>query len=880
MTNISWNRKEIRKIYDAKSAKFYKSHYPTKAKLLKQKYYKFSGIDVNKIEHLLRHMGKADMNKMDFNYCLDTEKSYNDCITVGKMDDTIKLQALQHNMDQLKQKYEELQRNYTNIYNKYEQLHREYQSTLSVDNNIDIVIQCLKDQSLNRVQYHNIMKTVLNAIKVNKSGHIRFETGDHVCNAIIVSEFNQNKESLLNSNAMQHHLKNLNNFIAIKCKCNDILIKHFMQSVISSNKWKAIIKTNLGMCDKLNKTQTIIQYIRSGGSLRAFFTNNAERNKLFGHRTTESEHVIRQAIRAEQLESEMYRKCYLEISDKEMKHNNGCKFKWMNTYYCDPTELICITLNKELITNGVICRTINGKNTLIVHMGMDKWAEGLMYSALLCTKTTNNNSPKRRRPVAFADPPAIESYHNVNKLLEPIRDELTLLKDNSCVFRIGNDCAILKCAMNKKMDLDIWRRQITRCPLNSFPKTMAECEMYKHNIRWNLINHNIDKLYIIDRAGEDVLNLWINLFPEIFICCDSINDIEYTYIYKYVKHTSNYSVQFERVGYGKFWGGPINLEPTEVVSNHGTIYFAFNSEADLTYLSLHDGGDLSGLDSRYNLGNHSSQYFCLHCQIDDKNDIFKDGTCYRTRYNILQNGKLFHHAHSINPNSKPSPLQMSKGVKGYHADPYPEASSVTPPLLHIDMGIMTHILDMHNICTRKMDLSVQIIQKKSMDDYKIFKNRYHHNIEGKQAKIYRQKFSVIAAAVSSTTFYLCMNAVLIKYNALMAVIGTSKPCIDESDCMNARRLLDDLDKRWTYMRSVVEYALSLGTKYHYLGHCVEYFEFWRLGLGFISEQSIENFHKTCSFVFRRYRNQRGLLRTKYSMHQLMLITSPLYQFES
>ena len=336
-------------------------------------------------------------------------------------------------------------------------------------------------------------------------------------------------------------------------------------------------------------------------------------------------------------------------------------------------------------------------------------------------------------------------------------------------------------------------------------------------------------------------------------------------------------MQFEKIGSGKFWCGAINLEPTELFSHHGNVCFSFDSEADLIYLAVHDGGDLSGLDSRYCLGNHSAEYFCVCCQGNDKNQLPAQDTYYRTSYNINRNAELYQYANNINPNSKPSPLQMSKGVKDYPADPYPEPSRITPSSLHIDMGVMTHVLDMHDECANRGGEMVQIQTQKALDDSKIFKNRYHHNLEGNQAKLYRQQFSAIASVISSTSFYVCMSGLMNKYNEFMSIVGSSKPWIEESDCERARQILLDIDNRWSYMRRVIDYASSLGAKYHYLGHCLDYVILWRMGLGFINEQSIEHFHKVCSGVFRRYINQRGILRTKYAMHQIMLITSPLYQ---
>ena len=114
------------------------------------------------------------------------------------------------------------------------------------------------------------------------------------------------------------------------------------------------------------------------------------------------------------------------------------------------------------------------------------------------------------------------------------------------------------------------------------------------------------------------------------------------------------------------------------------------------------------------------------------------------------------------------------------------------------------------------------------------------------------------------------------YNKLMRINGSSKCWVEEEECEEAKDLLEELDRCWTHARSLFSCAASLGAKYHYLSHCVEYMRLWRIGIGYISEQSVEGFHKTWSLVFRRYQNQRGLLRIKYEIRQLMLITSPLY----
>ena len=148
---------------------------------------------------------------------------------------------------------------------------------------------------------------------------------------------------------------------------------------------------------------------------------------MLGHGTTESEGVIRAAIGEEQLQTEMYKTCSLKILEKEMKYNNGNEYKTVNIFYCSPTEQISVSLGKELIANGIITLRVNGYPNIIVNLGMYKWEEGFMHSALLCTKTINNSSPRRRGLIVSAEKPVIESYYNAQKSLEPIYDELVLL---------------------------------------------------------------------------------------------------------------------------------------------------------------------------------------------------------------------------------------------------------------------------------------------------------------------------------------------------------------------------------------------------------------------------------------------------------------------
>eukprot|EP01083_Nonionella_stella_P104551 299819_1 len=69
---------------------------------------------------------------------------------------------------------------------------------------------------------------------------------------------------------------------------------------------------------------------------------------------------------------------------------------------------------------------------------------------------------------------------------------------------------------------------------------------------------------------------------------------------------------------------------------------------------------------------------------------------------------------------------------------------------------------------------------------------------------------------------------------------------------------------------------SLGAKFHYLYHQYEFMNLWRLSVGYEDEQSTERFNQICSNILLRYKSQRGLLRVKYFVQHMMLITCPKY----
>ena len=86
-----------------------------------------------------------------------------------------------------------------------------------------------------------------------------------------------------------------------------------------------------------------------------------------------------------------------------------------------------------------------------------------------------------------------------------------------------------------------------------------------------------------------------------------------------------------------------------------------------------------------------------------------------------------------------------------------------------------------------------------------------------------------------------------------------------------------LFKQWKHTKNECFIYKTLGTKFHYYKHIDEFIDIWQFPIGYIHEQSVESYHKIYNQLRRRYLNQRGKLRVKFSIEQLFLITSPLYQ---
>ena len=173
-------------------------------------------------EHLLRHMPQNE-TKNEFSYCLNRKRTYNDCKIISTPDHQTRLTLIQNEFDALKRKYDKLNQEFADVQLKYSTLKEKYKSLIELDRNIDITVKRLMNNELNKNQYHKIMKSVLNKAKVSKSGRRKFETGTHIARGLICSVSNESKTTLPEPASMASHVRNLNEFISIKCSNTDLL---------------------------------------------------------------------------------------------------------------------------------------------------------------------------------------------------------------------------------------------------------------------------------------------------------------------------------------------------------------------------------------------------------------------------------------------------------------------------------------------------------------------------------------------------------------------------------------------------------------------------------------------------------------------------------
>lgn len=544
----------------------------------------------------------------------------------------------------------------------------------------------------------------------------------------------------------------------------------------------------------------------------------------------------------------------------------------------NPFEQICSTFEKTLNAGSVRLRDVLGQKTLVVNFGADKCEDGTMFSILLCTQIKGNNSPLRRRPVAFILKPATDSTANLKRLLTPIKSALKLLKDNSSIFtiRIGKEyaCTILSCYQDVKDELDGKRRSYTKYEEKP-PRSLEDAEIQKRKRNWNLINYNIQRLYLlldVDLCyGKCKLNKY--RYPELFICVTKVCDVQEINILRKVKNISSDKSEYSVIGSGFFWNCMVDLDESSICREGGTQFIEFDNEhnpMELIYLCIHDGGDLDCFDKRYVLGNHASTNFCVCCHSKEKYGSTKQGTSYRTCISIQSNATKCQDVkqNKVVLQTKQTALQYSKGVKETPADPYPGASRITHSFLHINMGMCTAFLEMQTQYVRSLKehaldklrvskmkqelqnmghklhalhreitlnnqknltskytelydeyniLKLQLselqqkineqaspnyvkLQFEALNKYQVLRNLFFEKLEGTQARIYRQKFKVIAKMLELTDFYTHMAEVIGLYDRFMCIAGGTDPEIPIEKIDEAKQVLLDFEKQWKYSK--------------------------------------------------------------------------------
>ncbi len=130
--------------------------------------------------------------------------------------------------------------------------------------------------------------------------------------------------------------------------------------------------------------------------------------------------------------------------------------------------------------------------------------------------------------------------------------------------------------------------------------------------------------------------------------------------------------------------------------------------------------------------------------------------------------------------------------------------------------------------------------------------------------------------IKPTKHYEYIQFVMVHLNKLLAIIGQSKPFVNDEECAKAQELLKKLHVHWLEAKSALKLQRNMPPKYHYLHHMVELMCLFNVPIGYFDDQSVEGYNKMCNNIRRCYLNQLGILKVKYGMRKLYLITAPKY----
>eukprot|EP01084_Bolivina_argentea_P204876 349942_1 len=271
-------------------------------------------------------------------------------------------------------------------------------------------------------------------------------------------------------NTVKDHVKYLNNFIEVSCRKDEGLQKQLVAEFCKCEKWKTHIKSTLDVVIKLNAKETVKDYLQNRQGMRNWGDNKARLDKQLGFKTRCSLDVVRKAKKKQQMKTANYQIVDMQVSKAktDRKKSKVVEYEMQKTvlFNCNPFEQLTRTIEMELREHKVEFNYSFGIKTIMANEGTDKWAEGILVSLLVSTRETNNNSAFRRRPIGFAQKPKdgkapAETTYNMCKLYENIRNDLELLKENTCILSICLDkttseyhCAPLCCEYVNKLTLD------------------------------------------------------------------------------------------------------------------------------------------------------------------------------------------------------------------------------------------------------------------------------------------------------------------------------------------------------------------------------------------------------------------------------------------
>eukprot|EP01084_Bolivina_argentea_P314016 543874_1 len=168
------------------------------------------------------------------------------------------------------------------------------------------------------------------------------------------------------------------------------------------------------------------------------------------------------------------------------------------------------------------------------------------------------------------------------------------------------------------------------------------------------------------------------------------------------------------------------------------------------------------------------------------------------------------------------------------------------------------------------------LYQETLKKLNVYSNRYYKNMEGNQCKNYRENWYKINNHIKAKKYYREFKPVMDNYNELIGIISQSKQFVSTEECNRAKQLLTSLHNKWLNAKRKMGLKENMPPKYSYLHQYVEMMCLFQIPIGYFNDQSVEGYNKLFMRIMAAYLNQLGILKVKYPMMKLYLITSPKY----